>query len=138
MSQENVEIVRREYVAFAARDWAALAEICIGDQDQALDPGTYRGHEEMRHAFMGWSEMFEEWWVEHGEILEVGDQVAVVERFGGTGMKGSGADVALEQSVARLVTFKDGQIWRVKEYSTLDRALEAAGLSEEARGSDAE
>ena len=44
---------------------------------------------------MGWSEMFEEWWVEHGEILEVGDQVAVVERFGGTGMKGSDADVAL-------------------------------------------
>ena len=66
----------------------------------------------------------------HGEILEVGDQVAAVERFGGKRMKGSGADVALEQSVARLVTFKDGKIWRVKEYSTLDRALEAAGLSE--------
>jgi hypothetical protein len=25
MSQENVEIVRREYAAFAARDWEALA-----------------------------------------------------------------------------------------------------------------
>jgi ketosteroid isomerase-like protein len=28
MSQENVEIVRREYAAFAARDWEALADLC--------------------------------------------------------------------------------------------------------------
>ncbi len=79
---------------------------------------------------MGWSEKFEEWWVESGEMREVGDQVAVVERFGGKRMKGSGADIALEQSVARLITFKDGRIWRVKEYSTLSVALEAAGLEE--------
>jgi hypothetical protein len=31
MSQENVEIVRREYAAFAARDWAALADLCHPD-----------------------------------------------------------------------------------------------------------
>ena len=40
MSQENLEIVRREYVAFAARDWAALAEIWHPEIEyQALDPG---------------------------------------------------------------------------------------------------
>jgi hypothetical protein len=27
MSQENVEIVRREYVAYATRDWQAFADL---------------------------------------------------------------------------------------------------------------
>jgi ketosteroid isomerase-like protein len=33
MSRENVEIVRREYVAFAAGDWQALAEIWHSDTE---------------------------------------------------------------------------------------------------------
>ena len=131
MSQENVEIVRREYVAFAARDWSMLADIWHPEIEyEALDPATYRGHEELRRGFMGWSDLFTEWWVEAGEMVEVGDQVAVIEKFGGRGMKGSDADTRLEQSVARLISFKEGRIWRVKEYPTLDQALEAAGLSE--------
>jgi hypothetical protein len=34
MSQENVEIVRREYAAFAARDWEALAD--LGDAERLV------------------------------------------------------------------------------------------------------
>jgi ketosteroid isomerase-like protein len=131
MSQENVEIVRREYVAFAARDWDALAEIWHPDIEyEALDPATYRGLDELREGFMGWSDLFAEWWVKADEIVDVGDRVAVVEKFGGRGIKGSDVDTRLEQSVARLIGFKDGRIWRVKEYSTLREALEAADLSE--------
>jgi ketosteroid isomerase-like protein len=131
MSEENIEIVHREYVAFAARDWATLSEIWHPEIEyEALDPATYRGHDEMRQGFMGWSEMFAEWWVEAGEIVDVGDQVAAVERFGGRGMKGSDSDTRIEQSLARLITFKDGKIWRVKEYPTLRQALEAAELRE--------
>jgi ketosteroid isomerase-like protein len=127
MAQENVEVVRREYVAFASRDWATLGEIWHPDIEyEALDPATYRGHDELRRSFMGWSDLFEEWWVTADEMVEVGDQVAVVERFGGRGMKGSHADTRLEQSVARLISFKHGKIWRVKEYPTLREALEAA------------
>jgi ketosteroid isomerase-like protein len=84
MAQENVEVVRREYVAFASRDWATLAEIWHPDIEyEALDPATYRGHDELRRSFMGWSDLFEEWWVEADEMVEVGDQVAVVERLAG-------------------------------------------------------
>jgi|SRR5438046_891571 len=131
MSEEHVELVKREYAAFASRDWATLAEVWHPDIEyQALDPATYRGHAELREGFMGWSELYAEWWVVAEEITEVGDQVAVVERFGGRGIKGSDASGSLEQSVARLITFKDAKIWRVKEYPTLDAALEAAGLGE--------
>ena len=131
MSQENVEIVRREYVAFAARDLETLAEVWHRDIEyEALDPATYHGHEELERAFLSWSELFADWWVVADQVLDLGDRVAVVERYGGRGMKGSASDTRLEQTLARLIAFKDGKIWRVKEYATLDEALEAVGLSE--------
>ena len=128
MSEENVDVVRREYLAFAARDLEALAEVWHPEIEyEALDPATYRGFEELTQGFMGWSDLFAEWWVVAEEIVDVGDQVAVIERYGGRGMKGSESGARLEQSVARLISFKDGRIWRVKEYRTLAEALEAAG-----------
>jgi ketosteroid isomerase-like protein len=131
MSQENVEVVRREYLALDDRDWATLEDIWHPDVEyEALDPATYHGFEELRTGFMGWSDLFAEWWVIADKIVEAGDQVAVVERYGGRGMKGSDADAKSEQSVARLISFKEGKIWRSKEYRTLDQALEAAGLQE--------
>ena len=132
MSQENLELVRREYVALAARDWDALAEIWHPDIEyEALDPATYRGLDEIKEDFMGWSDLYAEWWVEADEIVDAGDLVAVAETFGGRGIKGSQVDTRLEQKVARLIRFKEGRIWRSKEYRTLREALEAAGLSEQ-------
>lgn len=46
--------------------------------------------------------------------------MVVVERQAGRGMGGTGAETWLEQSFARVLSFKDGRIWRVKEYRTLD------------------
>jgi ketosteroid isomerase-like protein len=45
-------------------------------------------------------------------------------------MKGSDTETWLEQSYARLISFKDGKIWRIKEFATLEKALEAVGLSD--------
>ena len=126
MSQEHLDLVRREYEAFAARDFAALREIWHPEIEyEALDPATYRGYEDLRQGFMGWSELYEEWWVTAGEPLDMGDQVVVEETFGGRGVKGSSSDARLEQSVVRLIRFKDDRIWRVKEYRTLAEALAA-------------
>jgi ketosteroid isomerase-like protein len=135
MSQENVEIVRREYAAFAASDWQALAEVWHPDIEyetfeSAPDAGTYRGLDEATRLFDSWRKTFPELRVEVDEIVEVGDRVVVVERPAGRGIGGSDAEAWLEQSFARVISFKDGRIWRVKEYRTLDEALEAAGLEE--------
>jgi ketosteroid isomerase-like protein len=130
MSQENVGLVHREYAALATRDWATLAEIWHPDVEyEALDPATYRGFGELKTGFMGWSELFAEWWVEADRIEAVGEQVVVIERFGGRKLKGS-VGGRLDQSVGRLISFRDGKIWRSKEYPTFEQALEAAGLSE--------
>ena len=102
MSQEHVEIVRREYAAFAARDWAAL-------------------------AFDSWSDLYAEFRVDAVEIVDAGDQVVTVERQKARGLKGSDADSWVHDSFACLISFKDGKIWRVEEFPTHEQALAAAG-----------
>src|SRR3954449_1787236 len=48
MSQDNVEIVRREYATFVTRDWEALAELCHPDLEYETwgPPGQLRGFRE--------------------------------------------------------------------------------------------
>jgi ketosteroid isomerase-like protein len=131
MPETNVELVRREYAAFAARDWQALAEIFHPDIEyrtfeSGTDPGTYRGIDEATEFFDSWGETFPEFRVELAELVEVGNQVVTVERQSGRGIKGSDSETWLEQTFACLISFKDGRIWRVREYRTLEEALEPA------------
>jgi hypothetical protein len=53
-----------------------------------------------------------------------------VERVAARGLHGCSADLAFELWLYRLSSFKEGKIWRVKEYPSRVEALEAAGLSE--------
>jgi hypothetical protein len=78
--------------------------------------------------FEGWRAPFTEVRVEAVEVVDLGNRIAVLERFGGSGMKGSDAEFSLEQAYGRLISFKDRKIWRIKEFASLEEALEAAGL----------
>jgi ketosteroid isomerase-like protein len=132
MSEETLELVRREYAAFASRDWEALAKLCQPDLEYETygPPGRLRGFREMIAYFDEWAGVFGEFRVVLEEILEVGDQVVAVERQDAHGLKGSVAQQRVGYTFACLISFKDGRISRVKEYATRAEALEAAGLSE--------
>jgi ketosteroid isomerase-like protein len=132
MSQENVEIVRREYATFVTRDWEALAALCHPDIQYETygPPGQLRGFREMIAYFDEWASVFGEFRVKLVEILDVGDQVVAVERQDARGLKGSEAEEMVGYTIGCLISFKDGRISRVKEYASRDEALEAAGLSE--------
>jgi len=131
MSQENVEVVRREYAAFAARNWTALADLCHRDIEyETLEYGRYRGLSAIVDFFDAWADPYGEFRVEAEAIVDVGDQVVAVERHAAQGVKGSEAEGWIGHSFACLITFKDGRIWRVKEYGTREEALDAAGLRE--------
>lgn len=136
MAQEHVEIVRREYAAFAARDWAALTDLCHPDieyETLKTAPGVsgcYRGLQEITEFFDSWSDLYAEFRVEAVEIVDAGDQVVTVERQQARGLKGSDADSWVQDSFACLISFKDGRIWRIEEFPTLEQALEAAGPRE--------
>jgi ketosteroid isomerase-like protein len=95
MSHEHVDIVRREYAAFAARDWAALADLCHPDIEyETLKSapgvhGCYRGLHEITEFFDSWSDLYAEFRVEVAEIVDAGDQVVTVERHAARGLKGA-------------------------------------------------
>src|SRR5919198_761549 len=122
MSQENVEIVRREYAAFAARDWAALADLCHPEIEyETLEStpgvaGRYRGLDEITEFFDSWAEPYGEFRVQAEAIVDVEEQVVVVERHAARGLRGSETESWVGHSFACLITFKDGKIWHVKEF----------------------
>jgi ketosteroid isomerase-like protein len=127
MSQDGVQLVRREYAAFAARDWAALADIWHPEieYEVLMGAGTFRGLDQITQFFDSYSDLYSEYHVRAEEIVEVGDHVLAVERLSGRGLKGSELETWVHETFARLITFKDGRIWRAKEYSTRAEALEA-------------
>jgi ketosteroid isomerase-like protein len=131
MSQENVEFVRNFYAMIDRGDaeaWHLLPPGFVIDLSRRLiDPGILRGPEEMR-AF--YRDLDAHWAgganLEVEEMIDAGDQVLVLIRFGGRGRM-SGAEV--EALVWNVWTFRDGEPVRWAYFGE-DRpgALEAAGL----------
>jgi ketosteroid isomerase-like protein len=132
MSEEQIEIVRREYLAFAARDWAALGTLWHPEieYEVLMGAGTFRGLDQITQFFDAYAEMYADFRVEAEEIVDLGNHVLVVERLAGRGLMGSGVPTWVHETFARIITFRDDKIWQSKEYPTRAEALEAVGLSE--------
>jgi ketosteroid isomerase-like protein len=129
MSQENIEIVQRDVAARAARDWSALPGIWHPEIELVLVAGSgiFRGIDEITTFFDSLSDLYSEFRVEADEMVDTGDRVVTVERVAGRGLKGSHAQNWIQTTLFKVISFKDGKIWRVKEYSGRAEALEAAG-----------
>jgi uncharacterized protein len=134
MSQENVEIVRRGFEAFAEGGLDAWADFWADDIDYravegALDDrGPMHGKDAVRAHFQDWLDTFDDLRAEPLELIDAADeQVVTVLRFGGRA-KLSGVETDLTFAVA--YTIRDGKIARGREYWTKEQALEAAGLRE--------
>jgi ketosteroid isomerase-like protein len=145
MSQENVEVVRGILAGFQGLDWVAflrdtdpgqaqLITEAVYDPDVEIiwvdtspDAGPYRGHQGALQALNVWLDSFDEFHFEPTEFIDAGDDVVVPNHSVGVG-KGSGAEV--EMTTAWVITVKGGKIARLLEYSSKEKALEAAGLRE--------
>jgi ketosteroid isomerase-like protein len=132
MSQENVELVRRNYEAFARGGLDQWLEYWSDDLDfrtvkGALDDhGPIRGKAALRASIADWIDTFEEFLFEPVELIDAGgDTVVAMERFGGRA-KLSGVET--EQTYAVVFVIRDEKIARCREYATREEALEAAGL----------
>ncbi|HEV7584842.1 MAG TPA: nuclear transport factor 2 family protein [Solirubrobacteraceae bacterium] len=134
MSQENVEIVRDSWRAFADRGLDGLAEFW----DEAInwraiegavdDVGEMQGAEAMRGYLQDWLDTFEDITSVPTELLEAGDDrvVAVLHVTGRARLSG----VTAELRYAIVYTLRGGKIVRGREYASRQEALEAVGLSE--------
>jgi ketosteroid isomerase-like protein len=145
MSKENVEVVRGILTGFQGLDLVALFRDTDQGQMQAIleavydpdveivwldtgpDPGPYHGYQGVLQAFNGWLDSFEEFYFEPTEFIDAGADVVVPNAQHGKG-KGSGAQV--EITTAWVINVRGGKIARTREYSTKEKALEAAGLRE--------
>jgi uncharacterized protein len=130
MSQENVEIVRRAYVAFNDGNLDAVLAAMDPDiewnaSDVFFDfPRTYRGRQAWQEEFLrDLMQIFETYRSEPERLLDAGGEVVAVVWVGGRGRR-SGADAMAR--VAHLFAFRDGKIVRFTELRDVDAALDAA------------
>jgi ketosteroid isomerase-like protein len=133
VSQENVEVVRAAYAAFARGGLARFMEHFTDDVDYRAvkdapdDIGPIHGKTVLRAWLQDWVDMFDGFKMELLELIDAGaDRVVALERFGGRAKR---SGVETDQTIGDLFTIRSGKIARCREYATLEQAREAAGLS---------
>jgi ketosteroid isomerase-like protein len=133
MSQENVEVVKVAYEAFAREGLDGFMEPFTDDVEYrsiegAPDIGPIHGKVALRAFLQDWIDMFDVFEMEMLELIDAGEDTVVArERFAGHA-KLSGVET--EQIMGDVFTIRDGKIARGRQYANLEQALEAAGLSE--------
>jgi ketosteroid isomerase-like protein len=132
MSQENVELVRREYERFITGE---LAEDLITPEfvwDMSKFAGwpeqqTYNGFEGMNSFLTNWTSSWDDWELTLVDLLDAGEKVVALMHQTGRS-KTTGAVV--EMSFAQVWTVRDGKRTRMEMYSDPAEALQAEGLVE--------
>ena len=131
MSEENVEIIRRGWDAYARGDLDAMlgffAEDMVTVRDPTLlDRGTYRGREGMLESLFAWAESSDEFNQFPVEHIDAGDRVVTRVHQEGAGAQ-SGVPVATDSWF--VFTLREGRVVRFEMFSTEEAAREAAGLA---------
>lgn len=130
MPEENVEIVRRSYAAFARGDLASVTDDHAPDLvTHRSDPDgrTWHGRRGFLEALADWTETLDEFTAMPEEFIDAGDKVVV--RVCERG-RGHGSGAAVESIWWFVHTLEAGKVTRVEMFPVEDRALEAAGLLE--------
>jgi ketosteroid isomerase-like protein len=133
MSQENVEIVRRAFEAFAQAGPEAVIEYADPEIELWLPSGliqaagTYRGRPAVLDWMREWAEAWEEIDYTAEEFTEAGDTVVVSVLYDG---RGTGSGVRIEGRFWYLMKLRSGKLVRWELYPERTQALEAAGLRE--------
>jgi ketosteroid isomerase-like protein len=133
MSQENAELVRQGYEAFAQGDIETAlamlhADIHVEDHDRSLEtPSTYYGRDGFLTLFATVNEGFSDVRYTPEVVTDVGGRVLVEVRRTGRG-RASGAHV--DERQFHVWDVVAGHAVRFRVYLDRDQALEAVGLRE--------
>jgi ketosteroid isomerase-like protein len=133
MSQENVEIVRRNYEAFDRREFDLALEGWDEDGEfmpamaGAVEAKVYRGHAGLRRYFVELFESFSDVRLDDREYRDLGDRVVALYRLR---VRGRDSGIAIDQPGGALYEFRGGKIVSGRSYLSASEALEAAGVSE--------
>ena len=138
MSQlTNVEIVREAFEAFNS---GAIARIlaflepdfeAIVPPELSAEPDTYRGHDGIRRYFESFQDAMDEIRFEPERFWDANQSVVAAVRISA---KGRQTAIPVVQRIAQVWRFRDGRALSVRSYVTLQEALNAVGLPDEAAG----
>jgi ketosteroid isomerase-like protein len=134
MTQENVEIVRGAFLAFADRGFDGLAEFLHPEinwramEGAPDDVGEMHGTEAARRYLEDWFETFDDFTTVPEELLDAGEGrvIGVLHISGRAKLSG----IPTELRYAALYTLRGGKIVRIREYADRKEALDAIGLAE--------
>jgi ketosteroid isomerase-like protein len=131
MSEENVEIVRRAFEAFNARDVDELvglsAEECEWMPLRAqLEGIVYRGHEGVRQFVRDMDEDWEAFRIDPLEFHAHRERVAVIGQVGALGQSG----VEIDSIAGFVLELHQGRIRRITSHSDPEAALAAVRPAE--------
>jgi ketosteroid isomerase-like protein len=133
MSQENVEVVKTLFAAFADRDFETAAEVL--DASVEIRPAivggpegvVHRGPDGMRRFWADVDAAWGQFRIAPEEFRELDGGVLVVGRALARGRE---SGIALDQGAAWIAEVREGRIVKFQSFSNRAEALEAAGLSD--------
>ena len=131
VSAENVKSFLRGSAAIGHGDLeAALAvihpEVALESQRSATE-GVYRGHEGIREFMADTAQTFDLFRPEYTDVRDLGERVLAI---GSIRVRGKGSGVETDVPTAAVAEFREGLLWRFKDYVEPRLALEAAELRE--------
>ena len=129
MSEENVGLVQRAWQQFLSTG-EIPRELIHDDVEYHWHPDIpdtqiYRGPDGLVKALREWQQNWEQTEYEVSEMTDLGDHVLVGFRERATGRGG----IAVDKEWFQLYTIRAGKLAMLRELSTREEALEAAGLS---------
>jgi ketosteroid isomerase-like protein len=128
MSEENIEKVRAGFAAHNRGDLNAWLDLYDPEVEfETLLLGTHQGTEAMRSLYDENQANQSGYTVTPVELIDAGDKVITVVQVGGAG---TASQIALNDQIAFIQTFKNGLVVREQTFRNREEALEAAGLRE--------
>ena len=127
MSQEMVDIFRRgtEAINAGGLELESIHPEVVFEPLRSRTEGAFVGHEGM-HRFMADTEdMFEVFHASYPDVRDLGDRVLAI---GSIRMRGKVSGVETDVLSAVVAEFRDGLVWRFKDYGDARSALRAAGV----------
>lgn len=131
MSQQNVEAFLRGADAISRGDLVDIPQLihpeAVFEPLRSGTEGPFVGHDGMRRFIADTEEMFEIFRISWTDVRDLGDRVLAI---GSIRMRARGSGVETDVPVAAIAEYRDGLLWRYKDYGQARVALEAARLGE--------
>jgi hypothetical protein len=131
MSDEHVATFHRWVDSLQHRD--VEAGLALAHPEVVMEPlraateGVFVGHARLRRFVDDTDATFDLFDVQYTDIRDLGDCVLAI---GSIRVRGHGSGVETDIPTAAIAEYRDGLLWRFRDYGEVSLALEAAGLSE--------